>query len=440
MDLIKRTLSLSVIFVLALLCCNMNNVFAATYYVSPDGTNTWPNCTSSENPCPASGTNKEFLGARAGDTVYFLPGTYDPGNAPSWEVPAWNPTNSGSSGNLITFKAYNNATCLILKNDIGPSIGSNGRDWIVWDGFSGKKGDVTNTFVRFANNTHCTIQNCDFTGSSVTVSINVPVFVHTVSYFTMRNCKLHGSLGPDTTNSTGFMSYYMTNSTIEHNEFYNNRVGYRDKVCATNNTIRYNFFHSGGGYWLDAAGTGGSSHHIYIYQNVILNSKIYIGLDAFSGSYVYIYNNTIYNGGDAIVTEGQAVDIIEVFNNIIHTATRGIHLYSTTTNRYFDYNNVYTYTYWGSLGANDYSLANWRTALGGCPGTGRECNGVTTNPNFVNAGGNFVTDYKRTSYPATGRGGSYPNVTGAYITGNEIIGCGAGSIVPKSPTGLRIIP
>ena len=49
---------------------------ATDYYVSPDGTASWPNCTSEGNPCEASNTSQDFLSAQAGDTVYFLDGDY----------------------------------------------------------------------------------------------------------------------------------------------------------------------------------------------------------------------------------------------------------------------------------------------------------------------------------------------------------------------------
>ncbi len=33
-----------------------------------------------------------------------------------------------------------------------------------------------------------------------------------------------------------------------------------------------------------------------------------------------------------------------------------------------------------------------------------------------------MTDFKRTSYPQDGRGGLFPNVMGAYVTGSETVG------------------
>ena len=53
----------------------VSNVCCATdYYVSPNGTESWPNCTTIDTPCQASNTEKDFLSANPGDTVWFLDG------------------------------------------------------------------------------------------------------------------------------------------------------------------------------------------------------------------------------------------------------------------------------------------------------------------------------------------------------------------------------
>ena len=105
-----------------------------------------------------------------------------------------------------------------------------------------------------------------------------------------------------------------------------------------------------------------------------------------------------------------------------------------------DYNDFYRTS--GSLAwnlnyATNYSsIATWRAV------TGFDTNSIAANPLFVNAGGSTAADYKRTSYPANGRGGAYSNVMGAYITGNEVIGyvapMVADIIAPSAPTGLVV--
>ena len=57
-------------------------------------------------------------------------------------------------------------------------------------------------------------------------------------------------------------------------------------------------------------------------------------------------------------------------------------------------------------------------------GEPKDTHSVDTNPNLVNTSGTFSQpdDFKRTIYLVNGRGGVWPSVMGAYITGNEIIG------------------
>lgn len=448
MDLIKRIFTLSVFFVLALLCCNINNLYAATYYVSPDGTNTWPYCTSSENPCPASGTHKEFLGARAGDTVFFLSGTYDTGTPPAnYEIPAWNPTNSGSSGYPITFKCLSGTCTIQGPTTNSPAFGTYGKSWIVWDGFTGTKSTGADSFVRFGNCNDVTIQNYDLKGTASSGSLAIIIMSHTVTNLTIKNNKLHGQAGSQAFNSPALMLYHTTNALVENNEFYDNSWDVFDKVNGQRNTYRFNLFkNSWGGFLLGTEGTGNPSN-IKVYQNVFIGHvkplSTYGGLDK---NNVYFYNNSIYTSSGETTygilhEEAGRMNVWEVFNNLVMGFTYGIYAKSQDSNIYYDYNDYYSNTYVGRMDSNNYTtIANWRTALGGCPGTGRECNSNTDNPNFVNAGGNTAADYKRTSYQTNGRGGGYPNVMGAYITGNEIIGIGGGSMSPKPPTGVRIIP
>lgn len=76
------------------------------YWVSPTGAATWANA---ESGTPLSGVSCCSLttantNAGPGDTIYFREGTYD------CSGDAINPTNSGTSGNVITFSGYANET------------------------------------------------------------------------------------------------------------------------------------------------------------------------------------------------------------------------------------------------------------------------------------------------------------------------------------------
>ena len=433
-----RTLRLVALCVFTLLWCNINNLFAATYYVSPNGTNLWPNCTTQNSPCLADSTTtgKAFLGAVAGDTVYFLAGTYSPGTTGAYDHIAWQPSNSGNAGSgYITFKCLS-GTCTLIHGGSSPSIGSNGKSYIIWDGFT--EVSTGGTLVRFDGSiNHVQLLNCDLKGydSGGAGGNNAIVFVQTTDYVTIKNNKLHDSIGSE--NSDGLLFYLVSHATVENNEAYSNVNGLFDKVQGTYNTYRYNYCYNNSSMGIRISDEGnGHPSHIYVYQNVLRNNGFGIGLPSISApsirDYIYIYNNTSYNGkfyfglGD--------FSNIEIFNNIIATGGSGFSYYVNT--HYQNYNDIYNVTSVGTLwGSGVYStLANWKT------GTGLDTYSVNTNPDFVNPGGNLVTDYKRSSYPSNGRGGTYPSVMGAYITGNEMIGYRSlQGPYPPPPTGLIII-
>ena len=89
-----------VVFLAPVSLVTLNPALAAqVHYVSDDGattTDAWSNSTKISTPCDLSVANSN---ASAGDTVYIL----DDGGDFSTSI---NPSNSGSSGNPITFIAY----------------------------------------------------------------------------------------------------------------------------------------------------------------------------------------------------------------------------------------------------------------------------------------------------------------------------------------------
>jgi hypothetical protein len=79
-------------------------------------------------------------------------------------------------------------------------------------------------------------------------------------------------------------------------------------------------------------------------------------------------------------------------------------------------------------------LASWQAYLkaeGAGPDAGEQ-NSKSYDPGFVNASGKFSRpeDAKRRIYPKDGRGGDFPAVMGAYVTGDETIGP-----LPRRPAG-----
>jgi hypothetical protein len=126
------------------------------------------------------------------------------------------------------------------------------------------------------------------------------------------------------------------------------------------------------------------------------------------------------------------------FNNI-SVSPSAYHLnsrYGNFTFDYIDYNNYYARLVWRNVNTTYTSLSAWRTFIQTLL-SGAESHSIVTNPNFINASGTYLlaTDFKRSSYPTDGRGGSYPSVMGAYVTGDEQIGSDLPKYFYVSTTG-----
>jgi len=271
----------------------------------------------------------------------------------------------------------------------------------------------------------------------------------------IKNNRLHDNIasagyGPGNTDSSLVMTYYEKDTIYENNEFYNSiACGLSLKSAPENVTVRYNFFH-------DNNVTGiffseGNMHYggpLYIYQNVFSNTG---GLAQIfqSGTYkVYIYNNSIFNTAGnnyGLCCHWIVAATIEFFNNLIQINTNKYAIkidenWGVLTFDYLDHNVYYAtagnFSWYINYSTVATSLSGWQTWLTkqGEGAHQKEENSSTSNPNFLNASGSFntPTDFKRSSYPADGRGSSWPSVRGAYITGNEIIGPSAGLPPPDT--------
>lgn len=128
-----------------------------------------------------------------------------------------------------------------------------------------------------------------------------------------------------------------------------------------------------------------------IYNNVMVAtvappSNGFIALHTYSTSSASIYNNTIVStsssntGGTAIYLTGSGMWTADIRNNIISTLYIGI--YDATYKNVIasDYNVFYNIGNVGRTSSWYSTLAQWRSALGGCPGSGKECNSMTKDP------------------------------------------------------------
>lgn len=424
----KNKLMVSTMFVTCfLICLHASALFAGTHYVSHTGTATWNQSTNIDTPCSAESA---LANAVAGDLVYFRTGTYDPGNAPDWNMPAWNPSNSGSDGSPITFKAYPGERPVVLAI-YGPSFGSNGKDYIVWDGFIGPGKLGCDLYVRFYNADHCTIQNCEIKGyDQGTGTENNPcISAKCASYLTIKNCKLYGNIGGGH-NSANILFYSVDHALVENCEIYDAYSAIFDKDGGQYNTYRYNFIYNNlGGFGIGTESTGPDPIGISVYQNVFMNnsySAVSIGGNR-PKTNISIYNNVIYDsssGSDKGISIWPGnTDGLQIYNNIMYGVHEIVLLWDNVTNFYSDYSCFYDFNHFRKLSDYYYSLSDWNS------GTGYDANSTDSNPNFVNIGGSDPIDYKLqlgSPCKSTGKNGKD---MGAYPNGDD------GTVIGYTPPG-----
>ncbi len=420
----------------------------ATYYVSPTGSTAWPNCTTSGSPCLAdeTETGKAFLAAVAGDTVYFLPGTYDPGDSPGWPTPAWGPTNSGSDeDHRIIFQCLTPLSCTLIHNTVGPSIGVKEKNYITWDGFTGTKISSQSMIIIYGADfgaDHNTIKNCKFTGYDYTGDNNALISVLNSTYSLIQNNYLYIPGG-----GTGVLMYYTDDAIIEKNTVIGiaGPPGYASEGIwqkgGGNRCIhRYNFVNGTLiGWEKNTAPSRATCTGNEVYQNVIINTSS-AGIttqnhEDWHDLDIKIYNNTLYNIGSTGCA-GIGLNYNhdqEVWNNIVHlNSETNTMCYSSNVNdgkpTYMDYNIYYVkqdFLVRSSQPdeAEYLSLIAWQ-ASGALMDTGNpDTHSYYEDPTFANPGGTLPTNYKSSAaHKNNGRGGAYASVIGAYITGNEQIG------------------
>ncbi|MCI5208482.1 MAG: hypothetical protein D3910_06745, partial [Candidatus Electrothrix sp. ATG2] len=330
---IFKVLRIRIVICSLVVCVFWSTITLATdYYVSPTGTETWPNCTAQSNPCRASNTDKAFLGAAAGDTVYFLDGEYSGLTVPYAiyiKTPVWYASNSGTAENPITFKALNRRQVILeglgnatkpISNEIIPLIGcqeGSGDNYVVWDGFVLKavRSDGTTPAMARASMyacNHVTVNDCEIIGvehSNGGAENWDGVRFEGSDHITVTNCDIHGfketSHNHNTSALKTYSSYY---AKIHHNNFYDNYTHIYIKGSGNGNfDIGYNSFYSGDGGILNPANSGNEPNHTY-HNNLFVNIKESI-TDGGGSGYVQndliIRNNTFFNtvGGLLFVTQ-----------------------------------------------------------------------------------------------------------------------------------------
>lgn len=404
--------------------------------------------------------------AQAGDTVIIKAGIYTgPGTGERYD-PQWNPVNSGTSGNPITFQAVGFVDLRQSSSD-GPLIGAMGRDYIIWKGFYIDERNYTlhggtGPIVLWGCN-YCEIHDTEVNGfqGPYTGNNHNGIRIHNANHVLVKNNKLHGvrnSVADE--NATGITLYGSSNSLIENNEIYDNDSGIYIKGGNTGpTTIRYNYIHDNSIRGFQTI--GGMSGQAY--QNVIKDCgsgvKIMgISSEAWPGPHTVnfrVVNNTIDNVNRGIyVTSCTVMENNIVWNNIVNDADDAIEVVCagfdiSTLSPVVDFeHNLYNFN--GRLAYINYAT-RYTTMNAWTSATNQDLEAPASfvgNPQFVNeANGNYRLS---ASSPARNAGidildldndGSTTDFInlGAYITGNEQIGIRPSQppVVPMPPSNVQ---
>lgn len=453
------------IFIILLLinCALVPYCFATIYYVAKNGNDSTGDGLEG-NPWLTirHGCNQ----LSAGDTLYVkgdgenIVEYSESASGRSYEQPCCYPSNSGTESNPITIAAYSGHERLIRiiapgTNGARP-IGSYGSDWIVWDGFR-LKSNSTNynnggAWIGGGAN-HITIKNCIFEGvTGITVNDNRQgVMIENSDDFHFHNNLFQDwwSTTQNDMSNAAIRMYTVNGAIIEYNEFNDCNAGIDMKgdVNVQDESdrmyIRYNLFkdftsadNKCGIYGFHTT-TPSSSHgvwHVRIYQNVFDNVKDAIK-DGEGGAKDWeIYNNTIYDISRGTVHWGGApgsdLDRWYLWNNIWDDSSEIDRVYDGQGVTVAQMANVYQYCNYNCYynhKTSDFARFNWSVrTYSWWTGEGYDANDQTpgSSPLADPANG----DYKLSSYDVynpcygTGRGGSYEDNMGAYVTGTETIG------------------
>ena len=422
-------------------------LFAATYYVAPDGQGSDSNPGTLQEPW-ATETKAENT-VQPGDTVYFLDGKHTLDTDAKLA-----PITSGTDGNPITFAALNQGKATLYAPTTSPLVASTqGYDYIVFDGFKVEyRTDNTQGPEIQPKGNHNIVKNCIFRANVTDPATgnNAAIYVPNdgASNLLVKNNYIEGYKGR--LGHEGICLYNTEDSIFEKNTIKNCHEGITFKTNETNCTIRKNHI-----YDIESRAitlyTGDDEtlyqRDININQNIIHNVGdkgiyLYVMSDLSQVTEnTQIYNNVVYNTKFSLFQfNSSRVNNTQIHNNIFVDARAPYAgVYDDDSVGYSDYNCFYNWE--KSFSSENSTFTGWQNE------SGWDLNSLNQRPQFINAGGNSTKDYKLQSGSLAINAGldrqDYDNDSnttesinmGAYITGNEQIGYVP---EPNSPSNLNI--
>lgn len=303
--------------------------------------------------------------ARAGDVVRLAPGQYigsGSGTNGGWSV-AFNPTNSGTSGNPIVFFAqfrpgttYQPGTTTEVRSgstSVGScnAFGADERDYIIWDGIYTDATASNNCTtdgtapVVLHDTDGSEIRYCSIIGGRAPWSVDnnwAAIQMNRTGYCAVRDCFISGFAGDRdssvASNSTGITMYSVANSIVEHCRFTGcDSASYvKGETAGAQHGITWRYcyiddFHYAGLY-INAM-NGGAQNSIYgcVVDGSTAGADVQCMQFGNNEDYanINIVNNTFYRAGESVSmragSPGESVHTgIYWYNNIFLNPNRAI--------------------------------------------------------------------------------------------------------------------
>jgi hypothetical protein len=301
----------------------------------------------------------------------------------------------------------------------GPLLGAMDRNHVVWDGFrvveaDGYRGDTGPVVIW--GSTNVSLLHLDIVGTRINPlhDNHNGIRVEASSAFVIGSCEISGYDSTVATfsnphNEAAIMLYDDHDGVIEHNLIHHVNSGiYPKGNNGTNLTLRYNLIH-------DAATAFRLSYHgnVDIRQNVVYDAQMAIR-SAEGNSAARFYNNTVYRSG-AGPSNWFGSNGIEFFNNVYLDVPFPYDYEGAPGDFTSNYNHFFNYTGFRVNNANIGGLGAWQ-------GLGYDAQSTESDPRFSNPGGFDFHLQGGSPLFSGGRGGAYPSVRGAYVSGDEVIG------------------
>lgn len=414
--------------------------------------------------------------ARAGDEVIVAAGTYSTNQATNLRyVPIYNPVNSGSAGSPIVIRA-NGVVNLTATAGTQPIVGTQGKSYIVWDGFTINEATVptradTGPMVVWQSD-NVTVQNMRIIGVDRNWADNhVGLRLEYAHDITVRNNRIQG-FNDAGMNSACIQTYDTYRLVVEHNECSDAHTGVFIKgvhgtIPQHDIVIRFNYMHDvaeafmfGGVGGTASGNTSGAMS--YVYQNLVVDASTsaisFVGYDNFTPNKVTVANNTFHRTGTTGVFARESGGILlrrdfagynQLFfrNNLITDSTcavaspGGFPAANATTfshNVYFSNDTVAAVQY------QSLSLASWQSTYNkDTVGTASVDPQYVSATDFRLAAGSSVRTRGLDILDLDNDGSMTDTIAvGAYITGNEVMGptTVVNTAPPSPPTDVQAVP